>query len=516
MDRLIIRRLHDMEAEEGPEPGAALRRLTVCRGGFTLDAAAAILGLEDDPGLVERRLATLRGWQFITWHVIANGQRRERYIIDPLVAAAAGTDPDARHAHYAYYAALAQRSRDTGDTSALNAEGGNLEAAFEWALDQDLAAAYSLYAASADFFTRTGHAAEQLGRIKRIAAAVGQHSDPLLCGAIFNALGAAYQNHPGGERRENLHQAIHAYRRALEHYDPTAAPQARATVQHNLGTAHADLSRFENRAENLWKAIAAYSVALHERPPEIEPAGYIATKNAMGTALRDMAGIDHRALYLEQAIRAYQDALNIAAPDSADTAALQNNLGNAYRDLAGMQDLAGNLRRAIDAYHAALQIRTPQAAPLDYAATQNNLGTAYRALADQDDQARNLCRAVTAFEEALRYYTPQQTPLDYAAARNNLGGAYRALAKIENAPANLGRAVAAFEDALRYATPQTAPLDYARTQANLGLARQDLGDRAGAVACWREAAQQFQRMGEIDKADLMLEWITAAGADQIR
>jgi tetratricopeptide (TPR) repeat protein len=76
--------------------------------------------------------------------------------------------------------------------------------------------------------------------------------------------------------------------------------------------------------------------------------------------------------------------------------------------------------------------------------------------------------------------------------------------------------VTALDEALHYLTPQTAPLDYARAQANLGLARQDLGDRAGAVACWREAAEHFQRMGETAKAELMLELIAAANPDQTR
>ncbi len=514
MDRLIIRRLHDMEAEEGPAPGAALRRLTVCRGGFNREAAAALLGLDGDR--LEQRLATLRAWQFIAWHMVVNGHRRERYVIDPLVIAAAGTDPEAPPVHYAYFVGLAQRCRETGDCTRLGAEWSNLDAAFTWALGQDLAAAYQLYTASADYWTRSGHAAEMLGWIERVAGTADDHPDPLLRGTIFNALGAAYQAHPAGNPRDNLDRAIFAYHHAIEQYDVTAAPQLYAAMQHNLGTAHADLARYEDRAENLWRAILAYSTALPYRPPETDEAGFTATQSALGTAYRDLAGITDRASNLDRAIRAYHTALRHTAPDSADRAALHNNLGNAYRDLAGVKNATANLRRAIDAYHVALRLRTPRRAPQDYATTQNNLGAAYRALADQEDLVPNLHRAIDAFEEALRHTSPQQTPLDYAAARSNLGAAYRALAKIEDGPGNLARASAALDEALRYVTPQTAPLDYARTQANLGLVRQDLGDTAGAVACWQAAAQHFQRLGEIDKAELMLEWIAAANPDQTR
>lgn len=513
MDSLITRRLREMFNEEGPEPEAALRRLAVCRGGFTIAAAAAILGLEENSTHLERLLATLRTWQFITFQVIEDGVRHERYAIDPLVVAAAGIDPDARQAHYAYYVDLTQRSHEAGNFSLSAIELSNLEAAFDWSLTQDAAAAYHLYMACGDCLIQSGHADQALDWIQRIEVATRNTADPYLRGQVHNTLGVAYQNATSGPRRDNLRRAIAAYFDALDDHDPETVPQAHAVAQHNLGTALADLARIENRAKNLGHAVAAYQIALSYRTPENAPLAYAATQNALGLAYRDLAGIEDRAANLQRAITAYENALRHYLPDSEplEYAAIQNNLGNAYRDLAGAEDFAENLRRAVTAYHAALRYRTPQAAPLAYAATQNNLGTAYRALAEEEDPVLNLRRAVAAFEDALRYYTPQSTPLDYAAVCNNLGGVYRVLATFEDAGANLARAVAAFEDALRHATPQVAPLDYAKTQANLGLARQDLGDQVGAVACWREAALHFQRMGETDKADLMLEWITAAG-----
>jgi len=90
LDRLIIERLDAMEAAEGPEPGEALRKLAICWGGFssraegallghldrmvstltpcgfTREAAAAILGLEDNPTCWNDGWPTLCTWQFIT------------------------------------------------------------------------------------------------------------------------------------------------------------------------------------------------------------------------------------------------------------------------------------------------------------------------------------------------------------------------------------------------------------------------------------------------------------------
>ncbi|MBI5960001.1 MAG: tetratricopeptide repeat protein [Chloroflexi bacterium] len=512
MDQLILRRLDDMTAEEGPEPGAALRRLTVFRGGFTAAAAAAILGLEDDPAHLDRLLTLLRGWQFVSWQTLVNGQRRERYIVDPLVVTAVGIDDSARPAHYSYFETLARRCRDSGVYTALDIEIGNLSAAFDWALGAEIAAAYQLYSAAGDFLAQHGHADQQMDWIERLAVAVIRETDPYLRGMIQNSLGVACQNNPLGSRRDNLRRAIAAYRAALDDHDPQTALLAHAVAQHNLGTAHADLARIEDRAENLWHAVEAYQIALRYRTPEFAPLAFAATQNALGLAYRDLAGIEDRTAHLERAIHAYQNALRHYPPQAAplEFAATQNNLGNAYCALSAAQDFADNLRRAINAYQSALEYRTPQAAPLAYAATQNNLGTVYRALATGEEPAINLRRAIAAFEEALRYYTPEQSPLDYAAAQNNLGAAYRALAGIEESAAFLRQAVTAFESALRYVTPQNAPLDYATTQANLGLARQDLGERAAAVICWREAAQYFQQMGDLDKTNLMREWITAA------
>jgi tetratricopeptide (TPR) repeat protein len=512
MDRMINRRLQEMTDEEGPGPAAALRRLAVCRGGFTDEAATAILGWDAGDPALESVLATLRAWQFVTLQSAGNGQRA-RYAIDPIIAAAAGTDEDARHAHYAYYEAVARQHRDSGDYTGLDLELGNLEAAFEWALAHDVAAAYWLYNACGDFLVRRGYHERNTDWIQRVAAVVDQSSDPYLWGAVQNSLGVACQNTPSGDRRDNLRRAITAYRETLKYHLPEVSPQAYAVTQHNLGTAYADLAQLEDRTENLWRAVAAYQEALRYRTQDRAPLAYAATQSVLGLAYRNLAGIEDRADNLRRAVAALQAALAYYTPDLSplDYAATQNNLGNAYRDLAGVEDHTDNLRRAVTAYQEALRYRTADSAPLAYAATQNNLGTVYRALAEEDDPAQNLQRAITAFENALRYYTPQHNPLDYAATRSNLGSTHRALAQIEDKAAHMDHALAAFEDALRYCTPDRAPLDYATTQANLGLAHQDLGDTAAATACWHEAERYFRQMGVLDRAEMMLDWIAHAG-----
>jgi tetratricopeptide (TPR) repeat protein len=512
VNRLILERLQEMTAQEGPEPAAALRRLAVCQGGFTSEAAAAILGVEDAAAL-EQLLVTLRDWQFLALQA-GNHQRPARYLIDPLVTAAVGVDQDAYPALYDYYEGLARNQRETGDYSGLESELPNLQAAFDWALEQDVAAAYWLYTACSEFLLESGHPEEHIEWVRRVAAVVGDHTDRYLQGAVHNTLGVAYQNSPAGDRRENLLKAMAAYQEALRYHTPATAPLSYAVAQHNLGTAYADLARIEDRTGNLRRAIAAYQEALKYRTPEQAPLAYAATQNVLGLAYRALAGAEDRVANLRRAIEAHQNALRHYLPQTLpiEYAATQNNLGNAYRDLASVEDAGENLQRAIDVYQEALRFHTPYDAPLAYAATKNNLGTAYRALADIRDPASNLRQAVGAFEDALRYYTPQRSPSDYAAVRNNLGSAYRALAVALDEAFYLERAVEAFEDALRYYTPQRDPLNYAKTQANLGLAREDLGDKEQAIVCWREAAQYFQQMGELGLAESVAAWITRAEA----
>ncbi len=519
MDRMISRRLQEMTKEEGPGPAAALRRLVVCQGGFTDEAAAAVLGLEAGDSSLDDTLSTLRAWQFVTLQSAVTGHHA-RYAVDPIIAAAAGVDDDARFAHYSYYEALARHYHTTGVYTGLDLELGNLEAAFEWALAHDVAAAYWLYNTCSDFLIQRGYHERNMDWIQRTVAAADPASDAYLWGAMQNSLGVAYQNLPSGDRRENLRQAVAAYRETLKYHTREVSEQAHAVTQHNLGTAYADLAQIEDRAENLWRAVAAYQEALKYRTPEAAPLAYAATQGVLGLAYRYLAGIVDRADNLRSAIRAHQAALAFYTPEvyPLDYAATQNNLGNAYRDLAAVEDHAENLRRAVAAYQEALRYRTADHEPMAYAATQNNLGTAYRALAEEEEEgAVNLGRAIAAFENALRYYTPHHNPLDYAATRSNLGSAYRALARIEDETANLDRALAAFEDALHYCTPERAPLDYATTQANLGLAHQDRGDIAAAVACWRESERYFRRMGLLDKAEMMIEWIENAegGAKEV-
>ena len=98
LTEMIGMTVEQMAARDPPAPGT-LRRLAVCRGGFSYEAAKAISGIEDEDAL-RARLKTLIDHRFVHFD-------GKRYSIDDLVALAVvaddGEDENARRAHFDYY-----------------------------------------------------------------------------------------------------------------------------------------------------------------------------------------------------------------------------------------------------------------------------------------------------------------------------------------------------------------------------------------------------------------------------
>jgi len=496
LDGMILKTLHEMEeSDDGKAASWVLKRVNVCRGGFTFDAATAICipnnqsvpSNTDSPSdaapsslpsplvgegsgvrgqiltddALDDALRLLQTYRFVTFDPAA-----QRYAVNTLAQEVIGDDPTAYNPHYDYYRALARQHHEKQDYLGLDIESDNLETAFERAFEAgDYERAYWIAYSCTIFLANRGRFEQRKSWFKRIATKLIDHPDEFLKGSLQNNLGLVYGEHPTGNRQDNLRRAITAYAQALIYWTPQSTLAGYAATQNNLGTAYADLAQIEDRALNVRRAIAAYEQALIYWTPQAAPLDYAMT---------------------------------------------QNNLGAAYRNLSEIEDRADNLRRAIEAYEQALIYRTPQAAPLDYAMTQNNLGAAYQNLAQIEDRAVNLRRAITAYEQALIYWTPQAAPLDYAMTRYNMALTYGNLAQDGDREANLKQAIAAYQDALRFRTPESAPIAYANTQWNLGITYEDLGDINAAVACWREAERVYRLMDMSEDADTMARMIANA------
>ena len=165
------------------EECAALRRLSVFAGGWTLPAAEAVLGpdaLDWLAHLVDKSLVVVDD-------ALPGGQTRYRlletirqYARDKLLTA--GEAEATRAQHLAYFLQLTEAAEDrlrgaemVAALDELEVEQDNLRAALEWALDQDPLAAARLMAVLWSFFGRRASVVEGL---RWVQAALGRLTAP--------------------------------------------------------------------------------------------------------------------------------------------------------------------------------------------------------------------------------------------------------------------------------------------------------------------------------------------------
>lgn len=507
LDEMIFKTVRQMVEAEGAESEAALKRLNVFRGGFTYEAAEAILSLQDKDAL-DRVLLILQAWQFVTQR-IAGGTTR--YEIDPLVIAAVGEDNNAHRPHYEYYKTLARQNDEQNNYLGLDVESGNLEAAFEWSIRVDSEASLWLFNACGNFLTNRGRFVQHLHWIERVVQVLEGQADDELDANAQNSLGIAYTVYPLGDRRTNLQRALNALQRALLYRTPAAAPLGYAETQSNLCKAYLQLASVENPVNNLRRAVECGQEALKYYVPQVDPRVYAGIADNLGNACSDLAAFEDTQVNSHQAIRAHLIASRYFKPEITplEYAGAQDNLGKAYHRLSDVEDRVQNLRLALQARTEALRFYTSQNAPQDYAVTQYNLGNTYRDLADVENRTDNLRWAVEAYRKGAQSADPAVDPLLYADIQNNLGNTYRDLAFLENQSHNQQQALTAFQEALKYQTPQNVPHGYAITVGNLGLLYLQFGNLSEALACWYEAEKYFRLTDHTKEADEVRRWIAA-------
>ena len=346
LEEFIHRTLRQMVETTGPAAEQVLRRLAVCRGGYTYDAAQAIGSLPEREVDVDDALETLQTWQFIRFE-------NQRYFTDPLVEAILQPDDNAYRPHYDYYYELARKHDEAQDYLGLDIESDNLEVAFEWAIEAShVVAALALAVACGHFIYNRGRFDLRLNWFRRVAQALEFYHDDQLGIHAQTSLGVIYHEHPFGSKLDNLNRAIATYKDGLQFYASQAAWGNYAITQNNLGGAYGILAAIKDRKENLEWAIAAFKESLLYQKAEDVPLDYATTFN---------------------------------------------NLGEAYRMLSSLEDRADNLQLAIAAFEESLKYRTPQAAPLDYASTQRSQGNTY-------EECSDLLTAIKCWREAERYY----------------------------------------------------------------------------------------------------------------
>jgi hypothetical protein len=350
------------------------------------------------------------------------------------------------------------------------------------------------YIGAAAFYARAAGAVPQSAIQQRLPYVSQQAYSLRRRGELFNDMGA-------------LHEAFRVYRdAALPLASRGERPDARASIQNDMGIA---LLRLGERGDDqaLHDAVAAFRAALEVQTRTHDPANWARDQNNLGDALRVLGERgDNQAL--RDAAVALRAALEVNTRVRApgDWAMAQNNLGNVLEILGERGDDQA-LRQAIAAFRAALEVDTPENDAEAWARDQNNLGNALEVLGERGDDAA-LFDAITAYRAALAAQTRERDPAHWAMDQEGLGIVLKIVGERGRGPNQgldaLHDAVVAFQGALEIETRESSPESWARAQASLGSALRVLGERGegpdhgldalhAAVAAYRAALEVTTR-----------------------
>lgn len=315
---------------------------------------------------------------------------------------------------------------------------------------------------------------------------------------ILGNLGGAYGARIRGEKAENGELAIAAFDDALRTLTLDAAPQLWAAIQNNLATVYFDRVR-GSRAANIERAIAALAATQQVWTRQTFPAAWATIQNNLASLyLRRVNG--NKADNIEKAIEAVANSLTVRSrelpsgekPIENPIAGLQEKIEKNI-DPSGIGDLGKSIS---DAMELALNAEKKGAgamvvlAPDGWAQSQNNFGEAYLKRI-KGDRADNIERAIAAYEAALTLWTREAYPAGWARAQTNLG---EALAKRVRGDrkTNLDRAIAVHRAALAIHTTQAFPREHHVTARLLGQALMASQDWQAALEAFETARSSFR------------------------
>ncbi|MCY4021000.1 MAG: TIR domain-containing protein [Chloroflexi bacterium] len=259
LHEMILQSVEQMKTSDSAYGSMAVetfRRLNVCRGGFTFQAAEAltidrssnILPQNDDD--LDEALGLLQQWKFVRLD-----HERKRYNIGSLVTAAIGEDDAVYDLHYKYYKSLAIDRTRIDDFHGLDPDIENLTAAFERKLEQGCIrdAFFLCQNCTRLFFNRVrfGEWQDWLARVKPMIETDG---DDELNAHLMEALGDSHAHTHLGNRTENLKHAISYYEKALEYFTVQECSPKCAALLHNLGLAYQNLFESEKHVHYLHDA----------------------------------------------------------------------------------------------------------------------------------------------------------------------------------------------------------------------------------------------------------------------
>jgi CHAT domain-containing protein/tetratricopeptide (TPR) repeat protein len=315
-------------------------------------------------------------------------------------------------------------------------------------------------------------------------------------------LSNAYLWRVRGDPTQNVEQAIEGYRAAQEAWpregigetwagldtrSHKSAQETWAEVEYNLAVAYR-LRRLGSRPENIEQAIHHARQALQFFREETFPRQWATIKSELAALYSQRARGDARQ-NLEDAIDRFESALKVFTSEGTPVqwARAHDGLGNTLMDrLEG--DPADNVDRAIQHYRQALEARTREHYPKEWAETLNNLGTAYTTLWARG-QASAAAQAASCYIAALAVRKPDTLPAGARQTARNLGQLYFYARAWSRACDTFATALQAAETL--YRASFTRPGKGAELAENAAL--------------YPDAAYTAARLGDPERAFLILE-----------
>ncbi len=172
LEEMLGRTVKLMTERDGDAGERLLRRITVLRGTFPLEAARTVAELPEAD--FKAGLSSLMTWQFVDLQT----EPETRYRVDPLALDALPPDDAARPLHFAFYHALWNdwdKVNNEDNHPALEADFDSLRAALEWGFQHEPEQAVDL-ARTLDYYLMLREGLETRGAILREAYAAADRA----------------------------------------------------------------------------------------------------------------------------------------------------------------------------------------------------------------------------------------------------------------------------------------------------------------------------------------------------
>lgn len=445
-----------------PELQAFFQKLSVFRGGWTLEAAETVcsepLAIDYLTELVERSLVTTyRLEEEVRFNML---ETLREYADERLPV---NERAELQSAHTRFYLQIARQSVSTLPAPTervlmeqLDREHSNLRAALEWSLETDKQMTFELVKSLWHYWEVCGHWIEGRGWITRCLEKGPCENEQLQADVLTADGRMAYLQGDIAVAAQSLETAIEIYRRIEDTEGFANAINLLAHLDEHQG----DYERARQRYE---ESLLIYRAA------DI-PHGIATCLNGLGTICTRRSDFEGATRYFEESLTFYR-----AVGDMRNVAGISNNLGIIARRQA-------DFPRAVTLFEEALSINREIGNRSWEALNLMNLG--------------NTNLDMGHYSTALEYYQECASIYEQLGDKRLLGAILTNLGNVSRALGDCQKAREYIEQSLRLSREQGNRVYEAHALLKLSLLHELLGDRVEAKTMAEQSLSLMQELGE--------------------